>query len=44
VVRDAAQRYLFWHDGQQAVLTLTGPKNADNVDPWRLVSNSLRWG
>jgi hypothetical protein len=44
VVRDAAERYAFWQHGQEAVLTLTGPKNADNVDPWRLVSNSLRWG
>ncbi|GAA3649833.1 hypothetical protein GCM10022237_06960 [Nocardioides ginsengisoli] len=44
VVRDAAERYEFWHAGQEAVLTLTGPKGADNVDPWRLVSDSLRWG
>lgn len=44
VVRDAAERYEFWHRGQEAVLTLTGPKGADNVDPWRLVSDSLRWG
>lgn len=44
VVRDAAQRYEFWHAGQEAVLTLTGPTSADNVDPWRLVSDSLRWG
>lgn len=43
VVRDAAQRFLFRHNGQEAVLVLTGPKTADNVDPWRLVSNSLRW-
>jgi hypothetical protein len=43
VVRDAAQRHEFWQHGQEAILTLTGPKNADNVDPWRLVSDSLRW-
>lgn len=43
VVRDAAERYLFWHKGQEAILTLTGPKTADNVDPWRLVSDSLQW-
>ncbi|MGO4258663.1 hypothetical protein [Marmoricola sp. RAF53] len=43
VVRDAAERYEFWHAGQEAVLTLTGPKGADNVDPWRLVSDSLHW-
>jgi len=43
VVRDAVERYLFWHNGQEAILTLTGPKSADNVDPWRIVSDSLRW-
>jgi hypothetical protein len=43
VVRDAAERYEFWHRGQEAVLTLTGPVGADNVDPWRLVSDSLAW-
>ena len=25
------------------VLTLSGPKGADNVDPWRIVTDSLRW-
>jgi hypothetical protein len=43
VVRDAAERYAFWSHGQEAILTLTGPQNADNVDPWRLVSDSLQW-
>lgn len=43
VVRDAVQRYEFWRSGEEAVLTLTGPKGADNVDPWQLVSDSLQW-
>ncbi len=43
VVRDAVERYLFWHNGQEAILTLTGPKTADNVDPWRVVSDSVHW-
>ena len=43
VVRDTAERFEFWHQGQEAVLTLTGPVNADNVDPWRIVSDSLQW-
>lgn len=43
VVRDASERYAFWSHGQEALLTLTGPKGADNVDPWRLVSDSLQW-
>ncbi len=27
----------------EVVLTLSGPKGADNVDPWRIVTDSLRW-
>ena len=26
-----------------STLTLSGPKGADNVDPWRIVTDSLRW-
>jgi hypothetical protein len=40
---DAVERYLFFHKGQEAVLTLSGPKGADNVDPWRIITDSLRW-
>jgi predicted small lipoprotein YifL len=43
VVRDIAERYEFWKGGQEAILTLTGPKGADNVDPWKIVSDSLVW-
>jgi hypothetical protein len=43
VARDAVERYVFFHAGRQVVLTLSGPKGADNVDPWKLVTNSLRW-
>jgi hypothetical protein len=42
-VRQAVERYAFWHAGRQVVLTLSGPTGADNVDPWRIVTNSLRW-
>jgi len=41
--RDAVERYVFFHGGRDVILTLRGPKGADNVDPWRLVSDSLRW-
>jgi hypothetical protein len=41
--RDAVERYLFLHRGKDVVLTLSGPKGADNVDPWRTVTDSLRW-
>jgi hypothetical protein len=40
---ETVERYVFYRQGRQAVLTLTGAKGADNVDPWRTVSSSLRW-
>jgi hypothetical protein len=43
VVRDAFERYVFFHAGWRVDLTLSGPTNADNVDPWRTVTDSLRW-
>ncbi|MFF1819687.1 hypothetical protein ACFVWG_20470 [Kribbella sp. NPDC058245] len=43
VVRDAFERYAFHHGGLELVLTLSGPTNADNVDPWKIVSDSVRW-
>jgi hypothetical protein len=42
-VTDAVERYAFFHKGREVVLTLSGPKGADNVDPWRLVTDSVRW-
>ncbi|MEA5362980.1 hypothetical protein VA596_25850 [Amycolatopsis sp., V23-08] len=43
VVRDAFERYSFFHGGIRVDLTLSGPTNADNVDPWRTVTDSLSW-
>jgi hypothetical protein len=40
---DAVERYLFVKSGNELVLTLSGPKGADNVDPWRIVSDSVAW-
>lgn len=40
---DAVERYVFFHAGRTALLTLSGPKGADNVDPWMIVTDSLRW-
>ena len=40
---EAVERYLFFHKGKVVILTLSGEKNADNVDPWRIVTNSLRY-
>jgi hypothetical protein len=43
VARLDVERYEFWNAGTEAVLTLSGPVGADNVDPWRTVTDSLRW-
>jgi hypothetical protein len=40
---DAVERYEFKLGARTVVLTLSGPKGADNVDPWRIVTDSLRW-
>jgi hypothetical protein len=40
---DAVERYVFTQGSKHAILTLSGPKGADNVDPWRIVTDSLRW-
>ncbi|EMF01789.1 hypothetical protein J7W19_16005 [Streptomyces mobaraensis NBRC 13819 = DSM 40847] len=38
------QRYVFFSPGKgEAVLTLSGGVGADNVDPWRTVTDSFRW-
>jgi hypothetical protein len=42
-VTDAVERYLFVHNGKEAVLTLAAPKGSDNVDPWKTITDSLRW-
>ena len=40
---NAVEQYAFAHKGKDVVLTLTGPKGADNVDPWKIVTDSLRF-
>ena len=42
-VTEAVERYVFWRGGHEAILTLAGPQGSDNVDPWRTVTDSLRW-
>jgi hypothetical protein len=43
VVRDDVERYELWHNGSEAVLTLTAPMGSDNVDPWRRITDSFVW-
>lgn len=40
---DAVERYVFFRNGKRAIVTLSGPQGADNVDPWRIVTDSLRF-
>jgi hypothetical protein len=41
--RQDVQRYELFHRGQEVVITLLSPVGADNVDPWRIVTESLAW-
>lgn len=43
VRRLAVERYTFWRNGRAVILTLSGPEGADNVDPWKTVTNSFSW-
>jgi hypothetical protein len=43
VYTDSVERYEFYWNGTEAVVTLSGPAGADNVDPWRTVTDSFRW-
>jgi hypothetical protein len=40
---DAVERYAFWHNNDEVILTLSGAVGADNVDPWRTITDSLQW-
>lgn len=39
----AVERYEFWTNGVAVVLSLAGAKGADNVDPWRTVTDGFAW-
>jgi hypothetical protein len=43
VHRDAAEEYLFFKNGREVAVTVSGAIGADNVDPWKIVTNSFRW-
>ena len=42
-VQQAVERYEFSQSGRGVVATLAGPVGADNVDPWRIVTDSFTW-
>ncbi len=37
------ERYEFWSSGTTAIVTLAGAVGSDNVDPWRVVTDSFTW-
>jgi hypothetical protein len=43
VIPLAFERYSFWHNGTEVTLTLSGATNADNVDPWKKITDSFTW-
>ncbi|HEV7886270.1 MAG TPA: hypothetical protein VGO92_01840 [Acidimicrobiales bacterium] len=45
VVRQDVERYAFTRPGSSdtAVLTLAGAAGSDNVDPWKIVTDSFAW-
>lgn len=42
-IRVAVERYEFWKNGKSVVITLIGAVGADNVDPWKTVTDSFGW-
>ena len=42
-IRDEVERYEFWRNGKQATLSLSAPVGSDNVDPWKVVTDSFTW-
>ena len=42
-VNDDVETYTFWRNGRQVTLRLSGPHGADNVDPWKIVTDSFAW-
>jgi hypothetical protein len=43
VTRLAVERYEFWRNGSEAILTLSAPVGSDNVDPWKTVTDGFHW-
>lgn len=42
-VKQDVARYEFSHSGRGMVVTMAAPAGSDNVDPWRIVTDSFTW-
>jgi hypothetical protein len=43
VSKDDVELYVYWRNGTEVLVTLSGPRGADDVDAWRMVSTSFVW-
>jgi hypothetical protein len=43
VTAQSVERYEFFRNGHTVTLTLACPVGADNVDPWRRITDSFAW-
>ena len=43
ILRLENEAYVFFKDGRVAILTVSAPRGADNVDQWKLMSDSFAW-
>ncbi len=41
--RLTVERYEYWKDGTETIVTVSAPIGADNVDPWKTVTGSVAW-
>jgi hypothetical protein len=39
----AVEDYRFWKNGTEVDVVLTSPVGADNVDPWKIITDSFEW-
>ena len=42
-IRLEHERFILFKNGKTVTLDLAAPAGADNVDQWRLISNSVQW-
>lgn len=42
-IRLENRRFYVFHSGQEAVVTMSAPAGADNVDAWKMMAETFRW-
>ena len=42
-VTSDVELYQYFSSGRLATMELISPQGADNVDPWKIVTDSFRW-